>query len=60
MFERIILRFGLEELKSENPQDLSGGEKQRLALCVALGKEADYYFWMSRPKEWMQNQKDIW
>ena len=23
---------------------LSGGEKQRLALCVALGKEADYYF----------------
>ena len=42
--KELFLRFGLEELKKRNPQDLSGGEKQRLALCVALGKEADYYF----------------
>ena len=42
--KNLFLRFGLEGLKKRNPQDLSGGEKQRLALCVALGKEADYYF----------------
>lgn len=70
----LFLRFGLEGLKKRNPQDLSGGEKQRLALCVALGKEADYYF-LDEPtkgmdakskkifgevlKEWTKKEKSI-
>ena len=72
--KELFLRFGLEELKKRNPQDLSGGEKQRLALCVALGKEADYYF-LDEPtkgmdakskkifgevlKEWTKKEKSI-
>ena len=70
----LFLRFGLEGLKKRNPQDLSGGEKQRLALCVTLGKEADYYF-LDEPtkgmdakskkifgevlKEWTKKEKSI-
>ena len=44
MLERFIFAVWFRGTKKRNPQDLSGGEKQRLALCVALGKEADYYF----------------
>ena len=51
----LFLRFGLEGLKKRNPQDLSGGEKQRLALCVALGKEADYYF-LDEPTKGMDRE----
>ena len=53
--KNLFLRFGLEGLKKRNPQDLSGGEKQRLALCVALGKEADYYF-LDEPTKGMDRE----
>lgn len=33
----------MSELLKRHPMDLSGGEKQRLALCKVLSKEADYY-----------------
>lgn len=36
-------RFGLMPLAGSHPSDLSGGEKQRLALCRVLGQEAELY-----------------
>jgi energy-coupling factor transport system ATP-binding protein len=39
----IYERMELSGLKERHPMDLSGGEKQRLALSIVLGKEADRY-----------------
>lgn len=36
-------RFGLTWLADRHPSDLSGGEKQRLALSLVLGQEAEVY-----------------
>ncbi len=36
-------QFGLTSLLDRHPSDLSGGEKQRLALCRVLGKEAELF-----------------
>lgn len=41
--KQLLQRFGLEEYGKRHPLDLSGGEKQRLALCLVLSKEADCY-----------------
>jgi len=35
-----LARFGLSELAGRHPRDLSGGEKQRLALAIVLGDGA--------------------
>jgi energy-coupling factor transporter ATP-binding protein EcfA2 len=38
--EASLARFGLTHLSQRHPRDLSGGEKQRLALAVVLGDPA--------------------
>ena len=40
----LIPRLGLESVLSRNVDELSGGELQRLAVMIAVSKEADYYF----------------
>lgn len=40
----LIPRLGLEGILSRNVDELSGGELQRLAVMIAVSKEADYYF----------------
>ncbi|MGH9911965.1 MAG: ribosome biogenesis/translation initiation ATPase RLI [Nitrososphaeraceae archaeon] len=40
----LIPRLGLERVLSRNVDELSGGELQRLAVMIAVSKEADYYF----------------
>jgi len=40
----LIPRLGLEGVLSRNVDELSGGELQRLAVMIAVSKEADYYF----------------
>ncbi len=57
MFERIILRFGLEELKSEIHRTCRVGKNSGLHFVLHSEKRQIIIFWMSRPKEWMQNQK---
>lgn len=42
--ERLIPRLGLESAISRNVDELSGGELQRLAVMIAVSKDADYYF----------------
>jgi ATP-binding cassette, sub-family E, member 1 len=42
--ERLILRLGLESAINRNVDELSGGELQRLAVMIAVSKDADYYF----------------
>lgn len=39
----LVERFGLSDLTGRHPSDLSGGEKQRLALSLILGEEAELY-----------------
>lgn len=39
----LVKQFGLSSLMQSYPSDLSGGEKQRLALCRVLGQEAQLY-----------------
>lgn len=41
--KELVKRFGLSGLEERHPSDLSGGEKQRLALSHVLGREADVY-----------------
>lgn len=42
--DRLIPRLGLNSAISRNVDELSGGELQRLAVMIAVSKEADYYF----------------
>ena len=42
--ERLIPRLGLDSAISRNVDELSGGELQRLAVMIAVSKDADYYF----------------
>jgi ATP-binding cassette, sub-family E, member 1 len=42
--ERLIPTLGLDTAISRNVDELSGGELQRLAVMIAVSKEADYYF----------------
>ncbi len=39
----LLAGFGLDGLRQRHPADLSGGEKQKLALCQVLGTEAELY-----------------
>jgi energy-coupling factor transport system ATP-binding protein len=39
--ETALERFGLTHLRDRHPRDLSGGEKQRLALAIVLGDPTD-------------------
>lgn len=41
--QKLVNRFGLSRMMHRHPLDLSGGEKQRLALAHVLGKEAEMY-----------------
>lgn len=41
--QELAEHLGLSSLKERHPSDLSGGEKQRLALSLVLGQEADLY-----------------
>ena len=40
----LVDQFNLTHLLDRNVKDLSGGELQRLALCLSLSKDADVYF----------------
>jgi ATP-binding cassette subfamily E protein 1 len=42
--EGLIPRLGLDSAISRNVDELSGGELQRLAVMIAVSKDADYYF----------------
>ncbi|HET9612767.1 MAG TPA: ribosome biogenesis/translation initiation ATPase RLI [Nitrososphaeraceae archaeon] len=42
--DRLIPKLGLESALSRNVDELSGGELQRLAVMIAISKDADYYF----------------
>jgi energy-coupling factor transport system ATP-binding protein len=39
--EAALIRFGLADKAHQHPRDLSGGEKQRLALAIVLGDPGD-------------------
>lgn len=54
MAEKLWRYFGMKGYEKRHPYDLSGGEKQRLALCLALGKEADCYL-LDEPTKGMDN-----
>ena len=41
--QKLAERFWLSSLIERHPSDLSGGEKQRLALSLILGQDADLY-----------------
>lgn len=42
--ERLIPKLGLVSATGRNVDELSGGELQRLAVMIAVSKDADYYF----------------
>jgi ATP-binding cassette, sub-family E, member 1 len=42
--EKLIPRLGLDSAIGRNVDELSGGELQRLAVMIAVSKDADYYF----------------
>jgi ATP-binding cassette subfamily E protein 1 len=42
--EKLIPKLGLESATGRNVDELSGGELQRLAVMIAVSKDADYYF----------------
>lgn len=42
--ERLIPKLGLVSATGRNVDELSGGELQRLAVMIAVCKDADYYF----------------
>lgn len=42
--ESLISRLGLDSAINRNVDELSGGELQRLAVIIAVSKDADYYF----------------
>ncbi len=42
MVDRVLMRFGLHDLKQRSPHQLSGGEKHRLALASVLAMEPGY------------------
>jgi ATP-binding cassette, sub-family E, member 1 len=42
--ERLIPKLGLVSAIGRNVDELSGGELQRLAVMIAVSKDADYYF----------------
>ena len=44
MFDEMTKKLGIDHLLDRTIQQLSGGELQRMAICAALLREADVYF----------------
>lgn len=56
--QALIHQFGLEKILERHPADVSGGEIQRLALCLVLGREADLYL-LDEPTKGMDEAAKI-
>lgn len=54
--ENIIKSVGLDERKNLFPNQLSGGEQQRVSIARALCKNLNYFCVMSLLVHWIQKQ----
>ncbi|PWA93010.1 ATP-binding cassette sub-family E member 1 [Artemisia annua] len=54
----VIKPLEIEDLMDRNVQDLSGGELQRVALCICLGKTADIYL-IDEPSAYLDSEQRI-
>ena len=58
-FQSIVFKpLGIDSLLDSNVRDLSGGEIQRVAICLALGKPADIYL-IDEPSAYLDSEQRI-